>query len=130
MNTPARFQRLLDYLTKNHPAYNIQLAYLENQINRNKLQTNPNYKNAYNRIKASVGAGYNQRVAKGRKAILNIAATLIQRHWRGTKTRKPKIVLVKNPNNGNLMLATTVRPILKKIHTAKVRRNIAAALNN
>jgi hypothetical protein len=54
MNTPARFQRLLNYLTKNHPAYNIQLAYLEKQINRNKLQTNANYKNAYNRIKASV----------------------------------------------------------------------------
>jgi len=130
MNTPARFQRLLNYLTKNHPAYNIQLAYLEKQINRNKLQTNANYKNAYNRIKASVGPGYNQRVAKGRKAILNTAATLIQRHWRGTKTRKPKIVLVKNPNNGNIMLATTVRPpILKKIHTAKVRRNIAARYN-
>ena len=57
------------------------------------------------------------------------AAVTIQKHVRGTAVRKPKIVLVQNPNNGNIMLATSVRaPILKKLHTAKVRTNTRARL--
>jgi hypothetical protein len=118
------------YIAKNDPAFNMQLAHLEKQINRNKLQTNQKYRKTYNSIKKSVGRNYNNRVARGRRLIINNAATRIQRHWRGTKTRKPAIVLVKSPNNGNLMLGTSIRaPILRKIHRSKVRRNREALYN-
>jgi acyl-homoserine lactone acylase PvdQ len=129
MSTPVRFERLLNFLQKTNPAYNIQLAHLESAINRRKLQTPGEYRNSYRRIKALVGPNYNARVARGRQAIMKNAATLIQKHWRGTRTRKPKVVLVQNPNNGNIMLATSVRvPTLTKIHTAKVSRNTRARL--
>lgn len=129
MSTPVRFERLLNVLQKTNPAYNIQLAHLESAINRRKLQTPGEYRNSYRRIKTLVGPNYNSRVARGRNAIMKNAATLIQKHWRGTAVRKPKVVFVQNPNNGNLMLATSVRaPILKKLHTAKVRRNTRARL--
>ena len=129
MSTPARFERMLNFMQKTNPAYNIQLAHLENKIKRNKLQTPGEYRNAYRRIKASVGPNYNARVARGRQAIMRNSAMLIQKHWRGTAARKPKVVLVQNPNNGNLMLATSIRPpVLKNIHGAKVRRNTRARL--
>ena len=130
MSTPVRFERLLGFMQKNSPAYNIQLAHLERMIKRNKLQTPGEYRNSYRRVKAMVGPTYNARVARGRQAIMQNAATLIQKHWRGTRVRKPKVVLVQNPNNGNIMLATSIRvPTLTKIHAAKVRRNRRARFN-
>ena len=130
MSTPKRFERLLGFMKKNSPAYNIQLAHLEGSINRSKLQTPGEYRNAYRRIKALVGPTYNARVARGRQAIVTNAATLIQKHWRGTRARKPKVVLVQNPNNGNYMLATSIRaPVVSKLHAAKVRRNRRARFN-
>jgi len=123
------FEHLLAALGKNKPSYNTQLAHLESAINRSKLQIPGEYRNAYRRIRAMVGPNYNTRVARGRKTIMNNSATLIQKHWRGTSARKPKVVLVQNPNNGNLMLATIIRPpVLTKIHRAKVRRNTRARL--
>lgn len=124
MSTPVRFERLLNFLQPTHYAYNIQLAHLEKQINRRKLQENSNYRNAYRRIKNRVGPSYNARVAKGRRAILANAALMIQRHWRGTRVRKPTRVVFINPNNQSGYIGTSYRaPVLTKIHTAKIRRN-------
>ncbi len=126
-------ERLLKYLRNQGNNYhvNIQLAHLDMALNRQKLRTNAEYRNTYNRIKAFIGPNFNARTARGKNALRLKSAKLIQRHWRGTASRKPKFVLVQNPNNGNIMLATTsVRaPILKKIHRNKVARNIAAAEN-
>ena len=127
------FERLLKYLRNQGNNYhiNIQLAYLERALNRQKLRTNAEYRNEYNRIKAFVGPNFNARTARGKNALRLHSAKLIQRHWRGTAARKPKFVLVQNPNNGNLMLATVSRPaVIKKIHRNKVARNIAAAAEN
>jgi RNase P protein component len=126
-------ERLLKYLRNQGNNYhvNLQLAHLDSALNRQKLRTNAEYRNTYNRIKAFIGPNFNARTARGKNALRLKSAKLIQRHWRGTSARKPKFVLVQNPNNGNLMLATTIvrAPILKKIHRNKVARNIAAAEN-
>jgi hypothetical protein len=130
MSTPIRFERLLNFMNKNNPAYNVQLAHLESVINRSKLQTPGEYRNSYRRIKALVGPNYNARVAKGRNAIMKSAATLIQKHWRGTSVRKPKRLVFLNPNGNSAFLGTSSLPsILKKLRTAKVRRNRAARFN-
>ena len=130
MSTPVRFERLLNFIKKNNPAYNVQLAHLESMINRSKLQTPGEYRNSYRRIKALVGPNYNSRVAKGRNAIMKSAATLIQKHWRGTSVRKPKRLVFLNPNGNSAFLGTSSLPsILRKLRTAKVKRNRAARFN-
>jgi hypothetical protein len=130
MSTPVRFERLLNFMKKTSPAYNIQLAHLESMINRNKLQTPGEYRNSYRRIRALVGPNYNARVAKGRNAITKNAATLIQKHWRGTSVRKPKRLVFLNPNGNSAFLGTSSLPqVLRKLHAAKVRRNRAARFN-
>jgi RNase P protein component len=127
-----RVERLLHYLRNQGNNYhiNIQLAHLDRSLNRQKLRTNAEYRNTYNRIKSFIGPNFNARTTRGKNALKLKSAKLIQRHWRGTAARKPKFVLVQNPNNGNLMLATVSRPsVIKKIHRNKVARNRAAAEN-
>ena len=129
-STPLRFERLLNFLTKNNPAYNVQLAHLERIINRSKLQTPGEYRNSYRRIRASVGPSYNARVARGRNAVMKNAATLIQKHWRGTRARKPKRLVFLNPNGNSAYLGTSTLPsILRRLRAAKVRRNRNARFN-
>jgi RNase P protein component len=127
-----RVERLLHYLRNQGNNYhiNIQLAHLDRSLDRQKLRTNAEYRNTYNRIKSFIGPNFNARTTRGNNALKLKSAKLIQRHWRGTAVRKPKFVLVQNPNNGNLMLATVSRPsLIKKIHRNKVARNRAAAEN-
>lgn len=125
--TPERFERLLTrVITKNNPAFNIQLAHLEKALNRNRLARSPAYRAPYNRIRAFVGPNYNARLARGRSAVVGNAATLIQRHWRGTRTRKPKTALVITYGSPFMYAIEERTPILKKLHRSKVRRNINA----
>jgi hypothetical protein len=128
--TPERFERLLfSHIGKNHPVFNIQLAHLEKLINRARLAQNAQYKKVYRRIKKLVGSNYNTRVARGRNAYAQSSATTIQRHWRGTSVRRPKNVLVKNPNSALMYGLRQTPSILVKLHANKVRRNKLALLN-
>lgn len=133
--TPERFERLLfSHLTKNHPAFNVQLAHLESALNRARLARNANYRNTYERIRRLTGPNYNTRVARGKKNVAHGAATTIQRHWRGTSVRRPilasyaliasrpKSLLVKTPNN-SYMYAIRRTPVAVRLHRNKVRRN-------
>ena len=130
ITTPERFERLLfTHLGKNDPVFNIELRHLEKLINRARLAQNARYKNAYQRIRKLVGPNYNTRVARGRRAYANRSARTIQRHWRGTSVRRPKNVLVKNPNNALMYAISHTPSILVKLRANKVGRNKLALLN-
>lgn len=138
--TPERFERLLTFLGKNNPSFNVQLAHLERLLNRARLARNAEYKNAYQRVRKMVGPTYNTRVARGQNNVRQNSATTIQKHWRGTSVRRPilasyaaiasrpKSLLVKNPNNA-YMYATRRTPVLIRLHRNKVRRNKRAIWN-
>jgi hypothetical protein len=111
LKTLQGFERLLKYLknTKNERHYYIQLAHLENQLNRQKLGTNNRYRAIYNGIRSNNinTNNYNNRVRKGKKFRGENAAVTVQNYYRGHLLRKAakRSKYVKSPT-GSLSVVT------------------------
>lgn len=127
-----QFESLLNYLHHigDTNSYNIQLAHLENAVNREKMNINSNYRKEYRNFRRRLRtrhANYMNRVERGRKMIANrVAATTIQRHVRGMQVRKtlqrPSPILVQNPN-GTFIIVKQRPNVLSKITAAKKAAN-------
>lgn len=98
---------------------NIQLSHFNRALNKQRLQTNAKYKEAYNRIKALIGPNFNERTARGIIASKHMYAKVIQNYFREFLLKKP-------PRGYVIVHANRTKSFVRVPHRSNAARRNAA----